>query len=206
MYQPTLGEDYIANYFIENGIKYKEQVKEINLKGDVKNYRVIDFYLPTLKVYVEYYGLYNKSKLHRQDYDTKTDILIKNRMPTVILTPEDLGILDYSFHSKLHKLYAYPIYYSRWSILRYSLNRYIRKGKPHFFFFAFVFYVIGVLISDNISNGYTESITLKDLSAIILFLIALFYFFLTAIMNFLKFVEVHHLLIFLGLKKLDKAK
>jgi len=154
---PSKGELYIENYLFESNIKYEQEYKINDLKGDKSNYRVADFYLPRLGFYVEYYGLYNKSDRHKFEYDYKSKVYINNRKPTIFLYPEDLGILDYSLHSEIKRLFGYKIYHNKWSYFRYSANRYFIKGKPLYFLGALYFYVLGVIIGGfdlGINEGF----------------------------------------------------
>ena len=60
---PSNEENLVKFYLEESNIKFKPQIRLHNLKGDNNySYRDVDFYLPRLEVYVEYYGWYNKNK------------------------------------------------------------------------------------------------------------------------------------------------
>ena len=155
---PSKGELYLENYLDESNIKYEPEYRINDLKGDDrKSFRIADFYLPRLGFFVEYYGLYNKSDKHKFEYDYKSNLYIKNRKPTIFLYPEDLGILDYSFHSEIKRLFRYKIYHNKWFYLRYSLNRYFVKGKPLFLLGALYFYTLGVIFTGldlSINEGF----------------------------------------------------
>lgn len=175
MIEGTIGEEFLEDYFIESNIKYRTQVKITGLKGDDYNFRIADFYLPRLGIYVEYYGLYNKSKEERVRYDTKTEVYINNRKPTIFLMPEDLGIVDHVFHKKVKKLFSYNVYYNRWRYLRYSVNRFFLKGKPQFLVFAFLFYLLGLILG---SEDFELQLAMgfRTFISIVFYLIALFVF------------------------------
>lgn len=155
-YKPTTGEDFLENFFFESRIKYRTQVKINDLKGDDKNYRIADFYLPRLGFYVEYNGLYNKSKEQRERYDFKTKVLIKNRKPTIFLKPEDLGIIDHVFHSNVKRLFGYEIYYSRWKFFRYSMNRYFLHGRLEYFFVFLCLYIISLVTFEVMESNFRD--------------------------------------------------
>lgn len=62
-YQPTKDENFIKAYLEVNNLSFKEQFKIKGLKGDENfKYRVADFYLDNLDIYVEYYDLFNSTK------------------------------------------------------------------------------------------------------------------------------------------------
>ena len=102
--KPTSEEVFIQKYLEDNGIKFIPEYKIKNLKDDTKNFRRVDFYLPKLGVYVEYFGMYNSTKKIRESYDEKFRVYSKNNLPSVILYPHELGVLDYAFHGKILKV------------------------------------------------------------------------------------------------------
>jgi hypothetical protein len=140
---PSKEESFVQFYLEENGISFKPQIRLYNLKHDEKYaYRDVDFFLPKLGVYVEYYGWYNKSKTHRNDYDLKTKVYIQNNLPTIIIYPHELGFLDYAFHTKMLTLLNYPKFKKLKKTIIYKMNRYFNKGKGYFLFLAFVLLII----------------------------------------------------------------
>ena len=122
--KPSAPEQLIANYLDSNTILYEREYVLEKLKWDNKQFRKADFYLPYLKVYVEYFGLYNKNKEERKRYDDKVDVYIKNGIPTIFLYPEELGYLDYAFHTKIIKLLKLKKFKLRWQLWRYRRNRF----------------------------------------------------------------------------------
>lgn len=94
------GEQYIEEYFIDENIEYKSQHK-ISLSGDPKTFRVIDFYLPRYDAYVEFFGMWNVSEEEKTRYREKKNLFFRNRMPLVVLYPENLGIIEHIFHYRL---------------------------------------------------------------------------------------------------------
>lgn len=130
---PTSEEMYIRNYLEGQRIKYIAEYKLENLSGDEKSFRKVDFYLPRLKVYVEYFGMYNSTKAIRSEYDKKAKVYIKNNLPTIFLYPHELGFLDYAFHTKMLKLLRTKKFRNRYIMLRYKLSRYLVEGKGYLF-------------------------------------------------------------------------
>ena len=149
-YKPTREEDYINFYLDKSNIRFNEQFVLRDLKYDTKKHRRVDFYLYNLDVYVEYYGLYNATKETRKEYDEKTQVYFKNSIPTIILYPHELGILDYAFHTKMLKLFELDKFKDRKSKLyRYLFFRYLNKGKWKLFFVSiFWAYLINLFGND----------------------------------------------------------
>ncbi|MEB8328652.1 hypothetical protein OO009_04730 [Flavobacteriaceae bacterium KMM 6897] len=144
---PTKGELFIEEYLIESLIKHESQVKIEGLNGDQAKYRVADFYLPRLGYYVEYFGLYNASDKIKNQYNFKREIYFKNGKPTIFIMPEDLGILDYVFHTETRRLFRYKQFHTKWKVFRYSLNRYFLKGKPFALILSIYFYIMGIILT-----------------------------------------------------------
>lgn len=143
--QPSSEELFITNFLEERDFTFKSEVVLNDLKGDHKKYRVVDFYLPKFKVYVEYFGNYNSTKERRAEYDKKVEVYIKNDKPTVFLYPHELGILEYAFHVKLLKVLSLKKFGLKKQLFRYKLKRYFDKegftniklmGIPIFVFFV----------------------------------------------------------------------
>jgi len=154
-YKPSNEEKFVQHYLESNNIKHKPQFRLNNLKGDEKfSYRDVDFFLPKFGVYVEYYGWYNKSKHHREQYDIKTQIYIKNDLPTIVIYPHELGFLDYAFHTKMIKLLNIPKFKSSKNMFRYKANRFHLLGKSYFFLLAFVTLLIGLSALTESKHNY----------------------------------------------------
>tara|TARA_B110000503_G_C7032100_1_gene364467 strand:+ start:350 stop:961 length:612 start_codon:yes stop_codon:yes gene_type:complete len=129
--KPSSEEQFIQNYLYLNNIEYISEFKVHNLKDDKKKSRRVDFYLPKLGIYLEYFGWYNKSKKAREDYDEKAKVYIKNNMPTVIIYPHELGFLDYALHNKILKVLRVPKFNSKANLFRYKYNRYRSRAKVY---------------------------------------------------------------------------
>lgn len=106
-YQPSEGEEFIAEYFQEEGFTYEREKTITGLTGDEKSFRRADFYLPKYKLYVEFNGLWNNSKSDRERYREKKAVFAKNRIPCVYLFPENLGILYFTFPKRATKELKY---------------------------------------------------------------------------------------------------
>ncbi|QLG46065.1 hypothetical protein [Costertonia aggregata] len=129
-YKPTREEDYIKFYFDNSHIRYQEQFVLKNLRYDSKKHRRVDFYLQNVDVYVEYYGLYNSTKEKRFEYDEKTKVYFRNGLPTIIIYPHELGILDYAFHTKMIQLFNVEKFRNRRNkYYKYLFFRYFHKGE-----------------------------------------------------------------------------
>jgi hypothetical protein len=144
-YKPTSGEQYLEDYFIKNDIKYVSQKKIEGLQHDSKKYRVVDFYLPRLNVYVEYYGMYFSGDKYKDEYDIKSKTYINNDLPSLIIYPNELGVLDFVFHTKLLKVMDLEKFNQSKSKIRYKFNRYFKHGNPQYLltsmFWFFLFYI-----------------------------------------------------------------
>ena len=152
--RPSSEEQFVKNYLKENDIKFIAEYEIFDLKYDSKKSRRVDFYLPKLGVYLEYFGWYNKSKKAREDYDEKVRVYVKNDLPTVILYPHELGILDYAFHNKLIKLYKIKKFKNNFKLFRYKINRYINFGRPYFLFLSFFVLVLTIKTTEHNNASY----------------------------------------------------
>lgn len=97
------GEIFLVQFFKEEDIKFKSEVKIEQLQGDEKQYRNADFYLPKYKIYVEFFGQYNVSPEHKTRYQIKKNIYEANKIPCVYLYPENLGIIGHIFSLRMKK-------------------------------------------------------------------------------------------------------
>lgn len=97
------GEQFIQEYFLDENIEFEAQ-KKLYLKGDSKSYRVVDFYLPKLDVYVEFLGRWNQNEEEKNRYREKRRVYQANRVPCVFLYPENLGIIEHVFPLRLRQV------------------------------------------------------------------------------------------------------
>src|SRR5437773_11260179 len=92
------------DFLKELGIKFEREKKIVGLNGDNKPFRIADFYLPQYNAYVEFYGLWNKNMVKKDDdYKLKKDVYRNNGIPCVVLYPENLGVLHFTFDKRLQK-------------------------------------------------------------------------------------------------------
>lgn len=167
----TSEEKLVEYYLMNSRIKYETQKKIDFLKGDNKKFRVVDFYLPRLNVYVEYFGMYNSTKLIREEYDKKAQIYIKNDVPTVFIYPHELGFLDYSFNSKILSVLRLKKFVKTKRILRYKLNRFYQKGSLKVLF-STLFFLYLIIVFNSVETGLTDEMNaLMILISIVSFLI-----------------------------------
>ncbi len=99
-YAASEGEEIIKEFLEENNIKFEREAKIKNLKYDYTAYRVADFYLPQYKVYIEFLGQWNHPE-HKSRYKQKMTVYHKNNIPCVYFYPDNLGILNFVFRSRL---------------------------------------------------------------------------------------------------------
>lgn len=128
-HEPSSEELFVEDYLMRSGIKFEAECQIDFLKGDEKSYRIVDFYLPRLDIYLEYYGLYNSTKEHRARYDKKTEVYLKNGLKTVILYPHELGFIDHAFHKKTLKVLKLKKFKNWRMLLRYKFNRFFTKSQ-----------------------------------------------------------------------------
>lgn len=107
--------------------------------------------------------MYFSGDKFKKEYDIKTQVYINNHLPTIIIYPNEIGVLDYTFHSKLRSVLNLHKFKKARIILRYTLNRYLSKGKGYLFFSSlFWFYLSYVFIyyPHKIEEGMTVLLTL----------------------------------------------
>ena len=99
----SAGEELIAEFLEEKGIKFQSQVKIHNLDGDNVEYRIADFYLPRYKVYMEFLGKWGEEE-SRIKYNHKKKVYEKNVIPCVYIYPDNLGIFDFIFRRRTREV------------------------------------------------------------------------------------------------------
>ncbi|MCB0479394.1 MAG: hypothetical protein KDC84_14590 [Crocinitomicaceae bacterium] len=148
------GEEYIAQYLDLIGLQYNKQVEIHNLKYDEKQFRVADFKIPSLSLYIEYDGYWHLDK--DKDMDKK-EIYDKNNIPCVYLYPENLGALEFFLDKRIQKTLKY---YNRHK----ELNRYFwfkfRKGEIERLLFISFFLFLSIL---GFSDPQTNSLVFQVL-------------------------------------------
>lgn len=148
-YTLSEGEEYIYQYLFEEDISFNVQEKIENLKGDKKQYRRADFYLNKFNIYIEFFGNWQTSEEHKERYREKRKVYEKNRIACIYIYPENLGVLDFTFHYRVKKeLLKYGM---KKEANRFCLYELIKKKKN-----AIGFIILAVLVlifSDLITNS-----------------------------------------------------
>ena len=122
----TEGESVLDQYFKQTGIMVEFQKEIPKLKGDEKSHRVADFYLPRLKIYVEFFGMWNVSDRKKEDYREKKRIYKENSIPCVYIYPENLGVIQYIFPYRVWKVLKN--HNLRKQLIRFSLFIFLKKN------------------------------------------------------------------------------
>jgi len=181
--KPSSEAKYIANFLKEQKIKFKQEIPMVDIPS-LKKYRKIDFYLPNLKVYIEYFGLYNKNKQKREEYDLKADEYIRNGIPTIFIYPHELGFLDYAFHTKMIRLLKVRKFNLKKQLPKYLLVRLLNKSRRSnlgwFVITGYFFITFNFVIDLEVSIGRMEQIN----GVLLGILIGLFIFILIDIRDY----------------------
>ncbi len=98
-YSQSEGEEYLYDFFEEVGIEFQSETEITALKGDCKQYRKADFFLPGFKIYVEFFGM--RSMAAREEYGFKREVYKLNKIPCIYIYPENLGIIKYIFDKRI---------------------------------------------------------------------------------------------------------
>lgn len=152
------GEIYLENFFNELGIKFEREKQISGLKSDARQYRVADFYLPKYKVYVEFFGLWNK-QIKDDDYRLKKEVYRLNGVPCVYVYPENLGIIKFSFDKRLQE--TLRVHNMKKELTKYRMFKLLKSDRFQdssalfgLSMFAFIYYFI-----THVNSKMTE---LKD--------------------------------------------
>jgi len=132
---PSEGELFLKSFFRENGIKNQPEKVIRGLRNDDHEYRVADFYLPRLKMYVEFQGLWNNTKDDRERYKEKMRVYGKNNVPCIYIYPENLGIIEYAFHARMLK--ELKKHKMKMELFKYKFLRFVNQKKTTLIWFAF---------------------------------------------------------------------
>lgn len=100
----SIGEEVIEDYLTEAGIDFKREVKISGLKEDYADYRIVDFYLPNYKIYIEFLGRWEIEE-NKEKYRKKKEIYTKNNVPCIYIYPDNLGIIDYVFERRIREVF-----------------------------------------------------------------------------------------------------
>ena len=139
--EPSEGEIFLTEFFLSEGISFEVEVKLPDLKEDKKSYRVADFYLTKLKVYVEFFGRWNTSDDDKNKYREKIRVYKLNNIPCIFLYPENLGIIHYSFRYRLRQVLK--TYNMSKELFRFNLKLFCDERFPQLFWFTLsIFFII----------------------------------------------------------------
>lgn len=170
VYKPSSESIFIENFLKKNRIKFKTEFPIVDIKGGSNNYRKADFYLTNLKIYVEYFGWYNKSKEDRERCDSKAKEYIYNNLPTIFLYPHELGFLEYAFHTKLIKVLKIEKFKLRKQRWRYLMQRYWHNTRRGYLG-TFLISSYGLFVISTIPTGLSEDMDILVLSLLLIFII-----------------------------------
>jgi len=163
----TEGEEFIKIFLEDNRIKHKCQVEIPYLTGDDKQYRIADFYLPRLKIYIEFNGYWNMGEESKERYREKKRVYSNNNIACIYLYPENLGFISFVFHKRMIK--ELKDKGMRFQLFRYKWNRYIQSYRN---WFATTIYIPLVIIW--IFFGYDTGVTEDFLRIIFIFCVGIF--------------------------------
>ena len=135
---PSEGELFLKSFFRENGIKSHSEKVIRGLNNDNHDYRVADFYLPRLKMYVEFQGLWNNTKEDRERYKEKMRVYGRNNIPCIYIYPENLGIIEYAFHSRMLK--ELKKHKMKLELFKYKFLRFFNQKKTTILWFLYFLY------------------------------------------------------------------
>lgn len=103
-------EQRIADYFTRNGIRY---VYEKGAQTDALIFKQTfahpDFYLPDYNVYVEYWGLVDKSREYQRNMKWKMAQYHKNRIKFISIYPRNMENLDWIFRAKFRTTVGFDL-------------------------------------------------------------------------------------------------
>lgn len=157
----TIHEQYIEDVLIGLGIKYEAKKKVEFSKTSEQTVTHADFYLPRLKMYIEYFGTYNKSKGDRRKFDELWQVYMREGLPVIDVKPEEIGIFEFLLHKRILRLMQYEKFRQgrRWALRRYLFNRFWQEGGFWSVFFGFIFILIALyLYGSEPDSEFTQEI------------------------------------------------
>lgn len=159
--QPTEGEEFVMDFLKEVGINYEREKKIVGLKGDTRQYRIADFYLPRYDVYIEFFGLWSKN-VKDDDYKAKKLIYRNNGIACVYLYPENLGVLAFSLDKRIQRALIENCKYKE--LRKYRWFKFL-KGRIGEWFFGSILlsYLISLLITYKSTEVYHNTMLVVSL-------------------------------------------
>ena len=104
-HEETPGERAVKAELNYLKLKFEQEKRITGLRGDSKQFRDVDFYLPELDICIEFLGNWNTSKEHRQRYEEKKRVFKLNGIKCIWIYPNELthtnkviqeGLLEYN--------------------------------------------------------------------------------------------------------------
>lgn len=139
-FNPSEGEIFISEYLKSQNIKYKEQIKITHLVNDSKQFRIADFYLPKYNVYIEFDGQWNNDKESRLRYREKSNVYYKNNIPCIYIYPENLGIIEYTYPTRMVK--ELKVHHMDKELFKFQSKQFIDDRGNLFFFLALMLFIL----------------------------------------------------------------
>jgi hypothetical protein len=171
------GEEFIEEFFLDEGIKYEVQKKITNLTGDSKSFREADFYIPKFNIYVEFFGLWNVSEAEKERYREKKRVYYANKIPCIYLYPENLGFLKYAFNYRVKQELKRKG--MRKELFKFKLFLYGQNNK---YGIALLFFIVGYLL--NAFNIFGNNLYLSFLIMLAMVALLMIYYFAESIYHF----------------------
>ncbi len=146
--EPSEGEVFLREFLSDEGIKFQTEVRLPPLKNDTKSFRIADFYLPRLKVYIEFLGRWNRSEEDKNKYREKIKVYEQNKIPCMFIYPENLGIIHYTFRYRLRQILTK--YNLKPELFRFNLMQMVidRIASILWLIIVFVFLIV-TLVSEK---------------------------------------------------------
>jgi uncharacterized C2H2 Zn-finger protein len=86
----TDGERAIAACLRYYNINFIPEYVLLNLCSDTKEFRIADFYLPDMNIYIEFLGNWNSGPEHRKRYNQKIAVYKNNDIKCIFIFPNQL--------------------------------------------------------------------------------------------------------------------
>jgi hypothetical protein len=154
---PTIGEEFLIDFFKEIGIKAKYQ-KRLLENPVTKDSRIADFYLNKYAIYVEFLGEWDKEE-SRNEYIIKMKEYAHNQIPCVYIWKENLGFIHYYFDKQIQLV-----------LKEHKMHRELRKYK----FFKFqesalinLFFIVLTVVGFMSLYSSVEILTLSITTSLI---------------------------------------
>ena len=148
------GETAIKNALLKLGIKFEQEAKIIELKGDTKSFRRADFHLPEYGVFIEFFGGWDsptpeKRAEERKRYIEKKQIYEKNNVPCIYVYPNQL---HYARHVIKKNLESFGVVITDNPISTIGRISLWARTFYKFFYYLFFYLIFFVLIAGTIGG------------------------------------------------------